>query len=137
MKTIMKQRSVLEFHILSGEASREVLSRGGDQRRVMSSQLWTRDEEVAIAVETSSVSLSSEVPDRIVYGESYGHYLLGSGWHPACGLFERGQSADCDRFTQLLRKLKSDIRNKRPDIDIKDITIRHNSRIHTSLGHGG
>ena len=43
-----------------------------------------------------------------------------------------------DRFTQLLRKLKSDIRNKRPDIDIKDITIRHdNSRIHTSFGHGG
>ena len=31
---MMKQRSVLEFHILSGEASREVLSRGGDQRRV-------------------------------------------------------------------------------------------------------
>ena len=44
--------------------------------------------------------------------------------------------ADCDRFTQLLRKLKSDIRYKRPDIDIKDITICHNSRIHTSLGHG-
>ena len=56
MKTMMKQRSVLEFHILSGKASREVLSRGGDQRRVMGSQLWTRDEEVAIAVETSSVS---------------------------------------------------------------------------------
>ena len=47
---MMKQCSVLEFHILSGEASREVLSRGGDQRRVMSSQLWTWDEEVAIAV---------------------------------------------------------------------------------------
>ena len=56
MKTIMKQRSVLEFHILSGEASREILSRGGDQRRVLGSQLWTRDEEVAIAVETSSVA---------------------------------------------------------------------------------
>ena len=55
MKTMMKQRSVLEFHILSGESSREVLSRGGDQRPVMGSQLWTRDEEVAIAVETSSV----------------------------------------------------------------------------------
>ena len=40
--------------------------------------------------------------------------------------------------SQLVRKLKSDIRNKRPDIDIKDITIRHdNSRIHTSFGHGG
>ena len=42
---------------------------------------------------------------------------------------------NCDRYTQLLRKLKSDIRDKRPDIDIKYITIRHdNSRIHTSLG---
>ena len=56
MKTMMKQRSVLEFHILSGEASREVLSRGDDQRRVTGSQLWTRDEKVVIAVETSSVS---------------------------------------------------------------------------------
>ena len=45
MKTLMKKRSVLEFHILYGEASREVLSRGGDQRRVMGSQLWIRDEE--------------------------------------------------------------------------------------------
>ena len=52
MKTMMKQRSVLEFHFLS----REALSRGGEERRVMGSQLWTRDEEVAIAVETSSVS---------------------------------------------------------------------------------
>ena len=61
MKTTMKQRSFLEFHILSGEASREVLSRGGDQRRVMGSQhqTWTRDEEVAIAVETSSVCLGA------------------------------------------------------------------------------
>ena len=48
MKTMMKQRSVPEIHILSGEASREVLSQGGAQRRVMGSQLWTRDEEVAI-----------------------------------------------------------------------------------------
>ena len=61
----------------------------------------------------------------------------GSGWHPACGLFEPCQPADCDRYTQFLRKLKSDIRDKWPDIGIKDITIRHdNSRIHTSLGHG-
>ena len=56
MKTMMKQRSVLEFHILSGEASREVLPRGGDSRRVMGSQLWARDEEVVNAVETSSIS---------------------------------------------------------------------------------
>ena len=52
----MKQRSVLEFHILFGEASCEVLSRGGDQRRVMGSQRWTRDEVVAIAVETDLAS---------------------------------------------------------------------------------
>ena len=61
----------------------------------------------------------------------------GSGWHPACGFLEPGLTVDWDRYTQLLRKLKSDIRDKRPDIDIKDITIRHdNSSIHTSLGHG-
>ena len=53
---MMKQRSVLKFHILSGEPSSEVLPRSGDQRRVMGSQLWTLDEEVANTVETSSVS---------------------------------------------------------------------------------
>ena len=57
---------------------------------------------------------------------------LGRGLHSACGFLESGHTVDCDRYTQLLRKLKSDTRDKRPDIDM-DITIHHdNARIHTT-----
>ena len=134
----MKQRSVLEFHILSGEASREVLPRGGDSRRVMGSQPWARAPRRRGSQCSRNIlnllELGSSGLDRL--RESFGHYLLGSGWHPACGLFEPGQSADYDRYTQLLRKLKSDIWDKRMDTDIKHIWCHHNSRIHTSLGRG-
>ena len=69
---------------------------------------------------------------RNVCGESYGHHFWGPGLHPACGFLEPGHTVDCDRYTQLLRKLKSDIRDKRPDIDM-NITIHHdNARIHPS-----
>ena len=57
----------------------------------------------------SLLKLGSSGQDRL-RGKSWPLYFGGSGWHPACGLFEPGQPADCDRFTQLLRKLKSDIR---------------------------
>ena len=84
----------------------------------------------------SLLELGSSGQDRL-RGKLWPLSFGGSGWHPACGFLEPGHTVDCDRYTQLLRKLKSDIRDKQPDIDIKDITIRHdNSRIHTSLGHG-
>ena len=46
----------------------------------------------------------------------------GPGLHPACGFLEPGHTVDC----QLLRKLKSDIRDKRPDIDM-NVTIHHDN----------
>ena len=46
---------------------------------------------------------------------------------------EPGRTINSDRYIQALRKLKRAIRDKRPGIDIKDITIHHdNARPHTS-----
>ena len=51
---------------------------------------------------------------------------------------EPGQTVNGDRYIRDLRKLKRAIRDKRPDIDVDDITIHHdNACPHACMeGHG-
>ena len=46
---------------------------------------------------------------------------------------EPGPTVNSNRYIRVLRKLKRAIRDKRPDIDVDDITIHHdNARPHAS-----